>query len=162
MDKQQMLETMARTRAAWQALLADVGEERMTVAGVTGDWSVKDIVAHLTAWEKRTGARLTAIRDGGTPEPAPWPPNLREEDINVWIYEASRKRTLRDVLGESRQVQDQVMKQLQTVTDEELNQPGRFSWLNGNKLADYIPGNTYEHYQEHAELIRKWLAREQG
>ena len=162
MDKQQLLETMKTTRADWEALLTKVGEARMTVAGVTGNWSVKDVVVHLTAWEKQTVARLTAVRHGGTPEPAPWPPNLSEEDENEWIYEANRKRTLRDVLDDSRRVHDQVMKQLQSVTDEELNQPGRFNWLDGNKLADYIPGNTYEHYQEHGELIRKWLARERA
>ena len=158
MDKQELFETMKITRAGWEALLSEVGEARMITPGVTGNWSVKDIVAHLTAWEKRTVARLPAVRQGGAPEPAPWPPNLSEEEINAWIYEANRKRTLRDVLDDSRRVQDQVMKQLQSVTDEELNQPGHFSWLNGNKLAEYIPGNTYEHYQEHADLIRKWLA----
>jgi hypothetical protein len=160
MDKQELLETMKTTRAGWDALLTEVGEARMTVAGVTGNWSVKDVVAHLTAWEKRTAARLIAVRQGGKPEPAPWPPNTSEEEENAWIYEANRKRSLRDVLDDSRRVHDQVMKQLQAVTDEDLNEPGRFSWLDGNKLAENIPGNTYEHYQEHAELIRKWLARQ--
>jgi hypothetical protein len=162
MEKQHFIETMKTTRAGWEALLTEVGEPRMAVAGVTGDWSVKDIVAHLTAWERRTVARLNAVRQGGTPEKAPWPPNLSEEEINAWICEANRKRNLRDVLDDSRQVHDQVMKQLQSVTDEELNEPGRFSWLDGNKLAEYIPGNTYEHYQEHGELIRIWLAREKA
>jgi len=69
MEKQQLLETMKTTRADWETLLTKVGEARMTVAGVTGNWSVKDVVAHLTAWEKQTVARLTAIRQGGTPEP---------------------------------------------------------------------------------------------
>ena len=160
MDKQELLETMKTTRAEWDALLTEVGEPRMTVAGVTGNWSVKDVVAHLTAWEKRTVARLIAVRQGGKPEPAPWPPNTSEEEENAWIYEANRKRSLRDVLDDSRRVHDQVMKQLQPVTDEELNERGRFSWLDGNKLVESIPGNTYEHYQEHGELIRKWLARQ--
>jgi hypothetical protein len=159
MNKQELLEAMKTTRAGWEALLTEAGEERMTVAGATGDWSVKDIIAHLTAWENQTAARLSAVRQGSTPRAAPWPPNLSEEEENAWIYEANRKRSLRDVLDESRRVHDEVMRQLQSVTDEELNEPGRFSWLDGNKLVEYIPGNTYEHYQEHGELIRKWLAR---
>ncbi len=158
MNKEQLVETMRTTRTAWQALLTEVGEARMTVAGVTGKWSVKDVVAHLTAWEMRTAARLSAVREGGAPKPAPWPSNLSEEKINAWIYEANRVRSLRDVLKDSHRVQDKVIKQMQSITDEELNT--RFSWLDGNKLAEYIPGNTYEHYQEHAELIRKWLAHQ--
>ncbi|HEX7589157.1 MAG TPA: ClbS/DfsB family four-helix bundle protein [Anaerolineae bacterium] len=159
MDKQELLETIKTTQIGWEALLTEVGEARMTVAGVTGDWSIKDIIVHLTAWEERTVARLTAVRQGGKPEPAPWPKNLSEEEENAWIYEANRKRTLRDVLEDSRRVQNRLMKLLQSVTNEELNEAGRFSWLGGNKLVESIPGNTYEHYQEHSELIRKWLAR---
>ena len=162
MDNKQLMETMRATRVAWQDLLMEVGEVRMTVPGVTGNWSVKDIVVHLTEWEKRTAARLIAVRQGGAPEPAPWPKNMTEEDENAWIYKANRDRTLRDVLDDSLRVHNQVIEQLQSITDEDLNTPGRFSWLAGNKLADYIPGNTYEHYQEHGELIRKWLAEQQA
>src|SRR5579884_1100926 len=39
-------------RARWDALLAQVGADRMEEPGVEGAWSVKEIVAHLTWYER--------------------------------------------------------------------------------------------------------------
>lgn len=160
MDKKTLIEAVRNSRVAWDVLLAQVGEERMTTPGVTGNWSVKDVVAHLTAWERRPVAWLTAVRQSATPEPAPWPPNLSEEQTNAWIYEANRGRSLREILDESRRTHEELMKLLQMATEEELSDSRRFSWLKGNPLAESLPGNTYAHYQEHSEMIRNWLKPE--
>jgi hypothetical protein len=160
MDKKTLIETLRNTRTEWEALLAEVGEGRMTQLGATGAWSVKDVIAHLTAWERRPLAWLTAVRQGATPVPAPWPSNLSEEQTNAWIYDANREQSLRDVLDKSRRVHEQFMKELAAIAEEELNVPGRYSWLNGNTFAESIPGNTCEHYQEHSQMIRKWLELE--
>jgi hypothetical protein len=161
MDKKTLIEAVRNSRVAWDVLLAQVGEERKTTPGVTGNWSVKDVVAHLTAWERRPVAWLTAVRQSATPEPAPWPPNLSEEQTNAWIYEANRGRSLREILDESGQVHEQCMKQLLVISEEELNVSGRYSWLNGSTLAESILGNTYEHYQEHSQMLRMWLESEE-
>jgi hypothetical protein len=50
---------------------------------VTGDWSIKDIVAHLTAWEERLVAWLEAIAHGTSPELPPWPGNFDEDATNA-------------------------------------------------------------------------------
>lgn len=43
-----LAETLRAERARWNALLAHVGMDRMDVPGVDGEWSVKQMVAHLT------------------------------------------------------------------------------------------------------------------
>ena len=160
MDKQAFFQMARDARAEWDQVLGQVGEARMTVPGVAGDWSAKDMVAHLTAWEQRPVAWLTAIRRGMIPEPAPWPPNLSEEKTNAWIYEANRGRSLDDVLDESRRVHAQLLMELEAISEEDLNDARRFAWLNGNSLADSIPGDSYEHYQDHTRMVREWLALE--
>ncbi len=74
MDKNQLVNTLHVERAAWEALLKQVGDDRMTIVGVVGDWSIKDIVAHITAWEQRPVEWLAAARRGDKPTPAPWSP----------------------------------------------------------------------------------------
>jgi hypothetical protein len=44
--KTQLLETLRRERADWEALLAQVDQARMTRPGVAGAWSVKDVITH--------------------------------------------------------------------------------------------------------------------
>ena len=51
-DKSQLLDRTRRARAEWEALLAQVDDAHMVQTGVCGDWSVKDIIAHIT-WHER-------------------------------------------------------------------------------------------------------------
>src|SRR5438445_8580119 len=65
---------------AWEGLLAQIGEDRMEEPGVAGSWSIKDVIAHLTAWRRRTVGRLESVARG-QPEPAhEWPADLHEDD----------------------------------------------------------------------------------
>ena len=52
MTKTRLLDRLRTERAQWEALLTDIDEARMTQPGVEGEWSVKDIVAHVTFYER--------------------------------------------------------------------------------------------------------------
>jgi hypothetical protein len=47
MSKAQLLSMIRGARADWDTLLADIPEAWMTEPGVDGEWSVKDIIAHI-------------------------------------------------------------------------------------------------------------------
>src|ERR1700712_3504931 len=110
MDKSELLSGVQEEYKQWQALLNQIGEARMDQPGVAADWSIKDIVAHLTGWRRRTVARLQAAQRGEG-EPAPfWPAQLQTDDeINAWIYAANRGRSVREVLDESDRVFQQLL-----------------------------------------------------
>src|SRR5579885_8682 len=95
MSKAQLLNDLKEENARWEALLAEIGEAHMTQPGVAGEWSIKDIVAHLTGWRRRTVARFqAALRHEPAPPPS-WPPQLQTDDeINAWMYAANRDRSL--------------------------------------------------------------------
>ena len=59
-NKTQLLAELNHENASWQALLYYIGEANMTQPEVAGDWSIKDIVAHLTEWRRRTVKRFQA------------------------------------------------------------------------------------------------------
>src|SRR5690349_425093 len=78
--KADLLAQIEADRAEWRALLAEVGEGRMEQPGPMGEWTFKDLAAHLTGWRERSIARLEAAgRHQETPAP-PWPANLNEDD----------------------------------------------------------------------------------
>ena len=58
-DKPQLLESIRDTRAGLEKKYAKLTPEQMVWPGSMGDWSVKDILAHLVDWERRFGARHT-------------------------------------------------------------------------------------------------------
>jgi hypothetical protein len=59
-SKAQLLNDLKDEQARWEALLSDIGEAHMTQPEVAGGWSIKDIVAHLTGWRRRSVARFQA------------------------------------------------------------------------------------------------------
>src|SRR5690348_10694315 len=61
LNKTQLLTQLRNEQAAWEALLAEIGEAHMTQPEVAGGWSIKDIVAHLTGWRRRTVRRFQAL-----------------------------------------------------------------------------------------------------
>lgn len=67
MKKQQLIDDL---EASWQALkdaTLGLSEAQMLTHGVTGDWSVKDILAHVSWWEEEALKYLPLILQGGHP-----------------------------------------------------------------------------------------------
>jgi hypothetical protein len=159
LSKTQLLAELNHENASWQALLDDIGEANMTQPEVAGGWSIKDIVAHLTEWRRRTVKRFQATLNH---EPdivlSPWPPELQDDDeINAWIYEYNRDRPLADVLSASREVFQQLMDTIAAFSDDELQDPQRFKWLEGEPLSGRF---VFSHFhEEHEPDMRAWLDR---
>ena len=157
-SKAQLLDDLRSEQAQWEALLRDIGEDHMTQPGVAGDWSIKDIVAHLTSWRRRTVGRFqAALRHEPSPPPY-WPPDLQTDDeINNWIYAANRDRPLSDVLFDSRTVFQQLAETLGAFPEADLLAPDRFPWLEGEPLTGAL---FFGHFhEEHEADMRAWLEK---
>jgi mycothiol maleylpyruvate isomerase-like protein len=76
MNKSELLHGLREEYRRWEALLGQIGEARMDQPGAAADWSIKDIIAHLTGWRHRTVARLQAAQRGEGEPPSPWPAHL--------------------------------------------------------------------------------------
>ena len=159
-SKTQLLAELNNENASWQALLDDIGEANMTQPEVAGGWSIKDIVAHLTGWRRRTVRRIQATRNHESDVTPPWPSELQEDDdINAWIYESNRDRPLADVFSDSREVFQQLVDAINAFSDDELQGPQRIEWLEGEPLNGKF---VFSHFhEEHEPDMRAWLVRVQ-
>jgi len=61
--KVRLLDMIRTARAEWDGLLSQVDETRMTQPGVAGEWSVKDVIAHIT-WHEREMIGMLRARTG--------------------------------------------------------------------------------------------------
>jgi uncharacterized damage-inducible protein DinB len=105
MQKSELLKGLQEEYQQWEALLDQIRPARMDQAGVTGHWSIKDIVAHLTGYQRQTVARLQAAQRSEPDPPPPWPAQPQTDDeVNAWIYESTHGRSVREVLDESQHV----------------------------------------------------------
>jgi hypothetical protein len=157
MTKTKLLETLRAKRAEWDALLAEVPEARMAESGVAGEWSVKDIIAHLTHHERWFADRLHEALRGQTyiPTEMDW---MDFDARNDRIFQQNRDRPLPDVLAESRQVFVRLIEGVQAHAEEFLIEPQRFEGApEPVTIWKMLRGDVYDHYGQHAPSIRSWL-----
>jgi hypothetical protein len=158
--KGEVLAAIEGERQAWEDLLAGIGEARMLEPGPMGEWTFKDLAAHLTGWRARWLQRLEAAANG-QPEPPPaWPANRTTDDeINDWIHEVNEDRLLGEVIGESRESFARLAEIVQMLPDEALSDPERFPWLEGQALGPaLVHGGYFGHFhEEHEPAVRRWL-----
>ena len=161
--KASLLQRIDREGAAWDALLAEVGEDRMELPGAAGDWTFKDVVGHLNGWRMRT---LDRLEHADAPPPPPWPADLDVdsdegvEAINRWLYDRNRDRPAADLVAESRQQLTRLREAVAARSEQELTEPLRYPWLGGEPLSAVVEGSFGHLHEEHEPAIRAWLARE--
>jgi hypothetical protein len=155
-SKAQLLSDLQDEQSQWEALLRDIGEDHVTQPDVAGGWSIKDIIAHLTGWRRRTVARFQAALRHESVSPPPWPPELQTDDeINAWIYAANRDRSLADVRQDSRDVFQQLVAALEAFPEADLRDPTRFPWMEGEPISGAA---FFGHFhEEHEPDMRAWL-----
>jgi hypothetical protein len=156
-SKAQLLKDIQTERRRLEKNISALSEEDMTRPGVTGSWSVKDILAHLVAWEQlfidwyQTGLQ----GDASATAPVGMSKNAID-DINQRIYEQNKSRTLDDVLAEFRSSYQRIVTIIEGIPEEDMFARCRFSWTGKYTIADYITGDTCNHYAWAKLQIRKW------
>ena len=164
MKKSELLNWLQEEYQKWEAFLDQIGPTRMDQPGVNGDWSMKDIVAHLTGWNRSLVARLQAAQRSESEPPPHWPAHLQTEDeINAWIYESNRERSVREVLDETHQVFQELFAVMEGLPDEvridevQNDRVYYLVWLNGQRFP---AGEFFDHFHDdHEPDVRAWLAR---
>jgi hypothetical protein len=164
MKKSELLRWLREAYQRWEAFLDQVGPTRMDQPGVNGDWSMKDIIAHLAGWNRWLVARLQAAQRSEPAPLPPWPANLHTEDeINAWIYESNRGRPVGEVLDETHRVFQGLLVVIEGLPEEvriERVEPAYYLvWVNDKRFP---ASEFFDHFHDdHEPDIRAWLAREE-
>ena len=155
MNKSLLIEQVGLTHAAWEAAVSRLDEAQILASGVAGDWSVKDIIAHL-AWHEREMVGLLQSHALAGSEMWGWPLDER----NHAIYLANRDRSLADILQEERQVCSELVACLEAMEDADLHDARRFGGMPDDwQPWELIAENTCEHFQDHLPEVSALVKR---
>lgn len=153
MDKATFLEKLQATRAQWEALLNEVGEERMLQPGATGEWSVKDVIAHIM-WSEREMVGVCQAR--ALVGSDLW--EMTDDERNPIMVSWYRETSLQDVLSEERQIYANLLAEIQKLSDDDLNNSQHFQDMPAAWTPwQIIAGCSFKHYRDHMPSIRAWL-----
>ncbi len=159
MPKKEILEQIREARGALLTAIEGLSDDAMLRPGVVRLWSVKDILSHLNAWESELVTALSQLD-----KPNHVPEIVKIDDIDEWNeeqYRASARRPLDVVMEDFNGVHKHLLKAVEALDDDTLENVRKFPWMEGEPLWYLIAENGYWHEQEHAEEIRRWR-KEQG
>ncbi len=145
---------------AWEALLANLSEEQIAPPNRIAQLSVKDIVAHLTAWQQRSIARMEAAKQDREPFFLRWSADLDpndEEDtdkINAWIYQNYRDQPWAEVHLAWKEEFLRFVASGEAFPEKDLMKPGRYPWL-GDYPLSVVLVSSFEHHEEHLQPLLK-------
>jgi len=142
----------------WEELLASLSDEQITAPHSPSDLSIKDVIAHLHAWQKISIARLKAAQLNQEPELPGWlagsdPESEAEIDqFNARIFEAYQQQPWSRVHQAWRDGFLLLLRLGQEIPEDDLLDTDKYPWLKGYTLMDVLQGSL-EHHQEHFEWV---------
>lgn len=122
-----------------------------------GGWELKDILAHISAWEWLTLARLEAARTGKAPDIPPVGTETEIDRVNARILEQARNRSFEEVQEDFTASHTALVAAIEACADQFLQAPLPEGWGRGRKVWEMLAANTIWHYPEHAEALEAWL-----
>jgi hypothetical protein len=158
-SKEDLISAIKASWAELNEVIAALDDDQMLQPGVQDAWTVKDILAHISAWEQLAMDRIHSAQTG---EPLKFPAITGDEFVNAFNadkYEANKARPLNEVLDELQVTHQDFLAQIQSLDDSTLAQKLPFEWAGNLTFQVLISANTHWHYPEHIEAIQKWLEK---
>ena len=158
-DKATTLAALRDIFDQWKDLTGRLREPE-TAAPLDGGLSVKDIVAHLRAWQQVSIARLEAAQLGREPVLPGWlaggDPDTDDDDEtdahNEHIHKQYRTQSWAEVYRAWRDGFLRLLALAEAIPAADLAAPARYPWLNGHALIEVLRG-TLAHHREHLDEL---------
>ena len=163
-EKQIALSDLREQFDYWEALLASLSEAQITAPVLDDGWSLKDMIAHLHAWQLRSIARIEAASGDHAPRYPAWPEQFDPEvegqphDLNAWLYQQYHAQPWGTVQQQWRDGFRRFLALGEAVPADALVEQDRYPWLEGYALIAVLHGSC-EHHREHAEFLQPFLPK---
>jgi hypothetical protein len=157
-SKALILKRIQSERCRLEKTLEGLTPAQMTQPGVIGKWSVKDILAHLAAWEQLfIGWYQAGLRGETPPVPAPGFTWHEMGKLNESIFEQYHPTNPEDVQSWFASSYRQVLQLVEGIPENELLGQRRYNWQGRYSLLNYVLANTANHYRWANQKIRTFF-----
>ena len=154
------------------AVVDAIPRESLTEVGVTDEWSVRDMLAHESGYERWVAAAIFGDVEDRTPtkqeyygrDEAPTQAEDENDDtVNAWVVAHARTLPVDDVLAEFRWAHARLVEAAEACEEADFEDPSRLPFTKGKTLLAILPGQCWGHHRQHLpqiqEFARKTLQR---
>jgi hypothetical protein len=147
MNRERLLK---RLEAAWRDFKMSyegASEHELTMPGVVGDWSIRDLIVHVAIWEEEALKHLPLILEGKRP------PRYSIvyggiDAFNAQSMAAMASLPLDEVMSRAEKTHRLLVRLIEAAPNDQIATETRF--------RRRLRLDTYAHYPLHARAIREW------
>ena len=145
MNRSQLIAKVEKRWKEFTDSFTRLTDEQITQAGTMGQWSLKDMLGHVTTWEEELLKYLPTILAGKTT------PRYKNkyggiDAFNALMVEEKRGLPLDEIRKQLEETHARVITFLKTVPEEHF--------VKENRFRKRVRLDSYGHYKEHTQAIR--------
>jgi hypothetical protein len=152
MTTQRLIEELTAARQALMELLDRVSPGSMTTPGLVGDWSGRELIAHVGYWAGNAVEVIHAVEEGRADEVGEGRPPT--EEVNETVARIARETDLATVRKREAASVEALVERLRRLEPGLLGTP----LPDGATLELGIAEDGADHYRQHAEDLRQALS----
>ena len=151
MKKSELQERVRDSHRGLVAALEGLSEEEATRPGLNENWSVRDALSHIAAWEVEAARIIKEIQDGT------WRPQRMSketiDEFNRQAVEDRRERSMPQVREEFDTAHGEMECLIESFPDEVDESTPAYK---------YVENVTFKHFASHGAQIEEWKKRMRG
>lgn len=158
MNGDEIQERLDSSRERLLMILEPLPDDAVNHSGASGEWAIRDILAHLVVWESELVTCLMDLKQGK--KPARMLAAIADVDgYNARRYEENKDRNLGQIFDDLRGVRIQLEEWLTRFSNKDLTDGKRYKWTDNLALWQIIEANSFGHEIEHLPDIESFVRR---
>ena len=149
--KRRAIARMSRSRATTLRLLATIPPEAQVRPRTQGAWSIKDVLAHVAAWEEEGAQRMKLITRGEADRVHFFDDMAEADRYNARAVAAARRASLAVMLRRLARARTALIAALRALPADRLRDPSH-----RYPVTAWLPEFAWTHEEAHTREIRAW------
>lgn len=167
-NKTELLQRLQEKRVDFDNLIATVPAITAEEPNLPNDWSVKDLLAHVAAYERWMAGNIQAVNEGRAPTNDELYDDGEElnsgdpfdlDTLNASIYEHFHGRSWPEIRAFAGDSYVRLTEAITNAPEEDFYREGLHPWLDNGSLLTRLPELTYGHYTDHDADLRTVAGR---
>jgi hypothetical protein len=147
-----LADDLIAARAEFLAALADVDPALLTSPGLVGEWSARELVAHMGYWAGHAAEAIHHAEQDRLDEFDAGAPSVDER--NAVVARVAGETDMATVRSREELAADALRKRILGADPEWLTERD----ADGDTLEEIIQDDGPDHYREHSRDVRAWFA----
>ena len=155
-SKSELLQDIHTARTEWDTLIAQIPHHRLSESVASGPWSIKDVIAHITEYDRWLALGL-AMRLQKPPQI--WLDDISLDEFNAVLHQQIADRNPDDILLDSNRVFQDLINEIEAHSEAYLFGTHHVEGVSYDVIPfQLLKSESYGHYHDHIPAIRTWLS----